>query len=33
MNLFMGGLWELAFEVETAEGDTDIATFTFCVEG
>ncbi len=31
-NLFMGGLWELTFEVETAGGDTDTATFTFCVE-
>lgn len=33
VNLFMGGLWELMFEVETLDGDTDSATFTFCVEG
>ena len=33
VNLFMGGLWDLVFEVETAEGNTDTATFTFCIEG
>ncbi len=33
VDLFMGGLWELAFEVESAAGDIDTATFTFCVEG
>ncbi len=33
VNLFMGGLWDLAFEVETAEGDTDTGTFSFCIEG
>ena len=33
VNLFMGGLWELSFEVTTEEGSTDTATFTFCVEG
>lgn len=33
VNLFMGGLWDLTFEVTLADDSTDAVTFSFCVEG
>ncbi len=32
-DLFMGGVWDLTFQVTTAAAESDEATFRLCVEG
>ena len=32
-DLFMGGVWDLTFQITTADAATDEATFRFCIEG
>lgn len=33
LNLFMPGLWDMAFTVTGEGGESDVVTFTFCVGG